>query len=308
MIGDITGSSNFELSTMRFSFDNKILALGGCSQYGEKHGAPTCIQGDLILWNVEANESFGQPINIHNGDVNDISFDPNGKILASGSFDETIVLWDIQNNRLVKKLTESDQVFHLTFSPNGKVLASETFDHITLWNLDTYRPIAKLNIENISNSNLGGLAFSPSGTTLASACSDNTIALWDITTQKLIGQPLKEHTGRITSLAFSPNGKFLISGSEDDTIILWNVTTQEPIGSPLTLHTFPINSLKYKLDGRTLVSGDYEGNIILWDMESGTWIEKACRRAGKNFTQAEWIQYFPGEEYRLSCPQWPAGE
>jgi len=37
-------------------------------------------------------------------------------------------------------------------------------------------------------------------------------------------------------------------------------------------------------------------------------VDVACSIVGRNLTQAEWQQYFPGEEYRITCPQWPAGE
>jgi hypothetical protein len=48
--------------------------------------------------------------------------------------------------------------------------------------------------------------------------------------------------------------------------------------------------------------------LILWDVDPQSWVNRACQIAGRNFTQAEWTQYFPDEPYRITCPQWPAGK
>jgi WD40 repeat protein len=129
--------------------------------------------------------------------------------------------------------------------------------------------------------------------------------------RQIIGRPLRGHTGVINSIAFSPDGKTLASGSYDNTIILWDVSavlnpsveTAEPIGQPLTGYT--VTSLAFSPDGKTLASGKNDGTLILWDVSPEAWIEQSCQRAGRNFTQAEWQQYFPGEEYQITCPQWP---
>jgi hypothetical protein len=52
-----------------------------------------------------------------------------------------------------------------------------------------------------------------------------------------------------------------------------------------------------------LSSGNEDNTIILWSIDPSL-IEKACQRAGRNFTRTEWEQYFPGEKYRKTCEQW----
>jgi WD40 repeat protein len=67
------------------------------------------------------------------------------------------------------------------------------------------------------------VAFSPDGTTLASASADETIRLWDVATGQQIGEPLQGHTDGVNSMAFSPDGTTLASASADETIRLWDM-------------------------------------------------------------------------------------
>jgi hypothetical protein len=63
----------------------------------------------------------------------------------------------------------------------------------------------------------------------------------------------------------------------------------------------------WSADGR-LASGSKDGTVQVWQMNPEEWVRQACHRAGRNLTQAEWRLYFPDEEYRKTCEQWPADE
>jgi WD40 repeat protein len=60
---------------------------------------------------------------------------------------------------------------------------------------------------------------------------DGTIRVWDISTNKQIGDPLKGHTDWVRSVAVC-DGR-IVSGSDDKTIRLWNMSTGKQIGAPL---------------------------------------------------------------------------
>jgi hypothetical protein len=64
--------------------------------------------------------------------------------------------------------------------------------------------------------------------------------------------------------------------------------------------------MAFSPDGKYLAMDFSYSPAVLWEAEPQAWIEQACRMAGRNFSQAEWQQYFPGEEYRVTCSQWPA--
>jgi hypothetical protein len=92
-----------------------------------------------------------------------------------------------------------------------------------------------------------------------------TIRLWDASTGKPVGEPLRGHEGGVTSLAFSLDGRTLASASGDMTIRLWDASTGKPVGEPLRGHEERVNSVTFSPDGLTLASGSDDETIRLWD-------------------------------------------
>jgi WD40 repeat protein len=170
-----------------------------------------------------------------------------------------------------------------------------------LWDVETRQSIGQLNGQLSATASV---AFSPDGKTLASGSYDNTILLWDLQERQLISQ-LTGHSNAISSVAFSPDGKTLASSGYDNTIILWDVKSGLPIGQPLLGHADVVSSVAFSPNGKILASSSYDSTIILWDIDPDSLIKRSCQRASRNFTRVEWERFFPGEEYRKTCEQWP---
>jgi WD40 repeat protein len=77
------------------------------------------------------------------------------------------------------------------------------------------------------SSSVQGVAFSPDGTQVASASSDETVRLWDLATGSEL-QTLKGHSGRVYGAAFSPDGTQVASASDDKTVRLWDPVAAAP--------------------------------------------------------------------------------
>ena len=112
------------------------------------------------------------------------------------------------------------------------------------------------------------VVFSPDGTTLAVASTNQTVRLWDVATQTLLAT-LEGHRHLVSSVAFSPDGITLASGSFDSTVKLWDISTKTNIAT-LEGHVGYVNSVAFSPDGTLLASGAEDGVIKLWDISTET--------------------------------------
>lgn len=113
----------------------------------------------------------------HAGGLRDLTFSPDGRIIASTSSDNTIKLWE-RSGKLIRTLQgHTDDVNQTAFSPDGNLLASSGNDGtVRLWDLnDGSVKVFEGHIGWVS-----GLNFAPNGNRLASSGADDTIRLWDL--------------------------------------------------------------------------------------------------------------------------------
>ena len=193
--------------------------------------------------------------------VSSVSFSTNGRTLASGSYDNTVKLWDVVTQTVIATFDEHTTVVSsVSFSPDGRTLASGSWDGtVKLWDVETQTNIATFP----HTAKVLSVSFSPDGRTLASGSWDGTVKLWDVETQQSV-ITLDEHTGVVSSVSFSPDGRTLASGSYDNTVKLWDVETQTNIAT--LPHDAGFTSVSFSRDGMLLVSGSPDGTVKLWDV------------------------------------------
>lgn len=272
----------------------------------------------LLVQDVESGEIIGQSLE---GDTfryyTDLAFSSDGKMLASllaasNGSDRTIILWDLATSQPIgQPLTEPEAILGFAFSSNGKELFVVTQTNISYWNVAIWgiggvRPnTQRIDGQELPQSTSGSSnVLSPDGRIRASSSTAGVIELWDAESAQLLRQLLNGHTGLVTSVSFSPDGKTLASGGEDGLILLWDVESGQRIGQPLDPHQNKVVSVAFSSDGKTLYSIHENDVALVWDVDPLSWIDKACYRAGRNFTRTEWTQYFPFEEYRKTCNRW----
>ncbi|QSJ19764.1 serine/threonine protein kinase [Nostoc sp. UHCC 0702] len=206
------------------------------------------------------------------GTVNALSISPDGNILASGSNDKIIRLWNLNTKNVLASLSgHSQAVTSVAFSPNGEILATASDDKtIKLWHVDTFAEIFTLWGHSHA---VKSVAFSPNGEILASGSWDKKIKLWDVNTGAEICT-LTGHKLQVTSVAFSPDGQLLASASFDRTIRLWNLREMQnrPCNGLLGTfsgHTRAVLTVAFSPDGKILATGSDDNTIKLWDVNIG---------------------------------------
>ena len=262
------------------------------------------------LWDVASHRQVEGPPTDHSDFVYSVAFSPDGKMLASASYDKTVQLWDLVSHKQIgEPLTgHTDVVNRVAFSPDGKTLASASYDNaVRLWDVASHTQIGQPLTGHTDVVNM--VAFSPDGKTLASGSNDKTVRLWDVASRQLLGEPLTGHNGYVLSLAFSPDGKTLASGSGDKAVRLWDVASRQPLGEPLTGQDSNVLSVAFSPDGKTLISVSKTQKVWLWDVDPTSWVSRACERANRNLSPAEWRQYMGASvPYSRTCPNLPDGE
>ncbi len=187
----------------------------------------------------------------HTKSVYSLAFKPNSYLLASGSGDNTIRIWDVGDNtnlRHVRTLRgHTVAVRSVAWSPDGSTLASASSDGtVRLWNPNNGINFAVLRGHT---DRVWCVAWSPDGRILASGSHDYTVRLWDPDTHD-IRRVLRGHTNYVRSLAFHPNGETLASGSSDE-IRLWNPNTGAHKAT-LTGHIGTLSLLAFSPNGQIL--------------------------------------------------------
>ena len=201
----------------------------------------------------------------HLDTVYSVAFSADGRTVAGGSYDHTIILWDAQTGTSRRTLTASANslVYTVATSPTGDVVAAGVGRDVQLWDSKTEGPPQSLKGHT---GFVFGLAFALDGRTLASASADHTICIWDVQTKQLL-QTLAAHTDEVNTIAFSADGKLLASGSYDKTIIIWDVPSWT-VKMRLTGHGGSVYSVAFAPDSQTLASGSDDGTVRLWDVKS----------------------------------------
>ncbi len=194
-------------------------------------------------------------------------------LLASGSLDHTVRLWDAVTGQCLHVLRgHANGVMAVAASPTGQYLASGSDDQtVCLWDWETGRCARRL--QGYANSVIA-VACHPHGTLLASGGHDGIVRLWDVPGGRCLAA-LPGHSKQVWRLAFSPDGSLLASGSVDATIRLWEVSTGRCLRC--LRHSTPwIFGVAFTPDGRQLVTTGRTPSapaIQLWDIQTGEMLQ-----------------------------------
>jgi len=243
-----------------FSPDGKRFISSGCA---EKE-AGNCVKGSVKLWSADGKLIRSFPG--HTSWVKAAGFSPDGKYVLSGSYDNTLKLWDAETGECLRTFSgHNEMVYSVDFSSNGKRAVSGGYVRsFKIWDVATGEC---LYTSPESEHSVGQVMFAPDEKHVLSAGDKPALQLWSVAENKIVRE-FEGHKFRITSIDISPDGKHAATASWDKTVKLWDLSSGE------CLKTFPghqgrVYTVKFSPSGKYLVSGGMDRTIKLWSVETG---------------------------------------
>jgi WD40 repeat protein len=230
--------------------------------------------GSIALWTqaeLRKGEGYSHKLQGHHEKVVSVAFSGSSQqqqLLASGSLDWTVRLWDTHTRECVAVLEgHTWTVLSVAFSPDGRLLASASYDGtVQLWDVVERRATSPIDVLQHTDW-VWSVSFSPDGRQLASGSSDCKVRLWSV--PEGVPGPVLQHARDVFCVAFSPvvGSNVLATGSSDHFVRLWDVSgINQHMLCELQGHSDYIMSVAFSPDGSQLVSGSCDGTLRLWSV------------------------------------------
>lgn len=260
----ITGEK--KLGCVSFSIDGKHILTSNAEQ--EK--------GGLEIWDIQTGDILCKLIG-HTDSVWSATYSPDGKMIASASFDGTVRIWNALTGHEIKSFhfhasddNYGDRISHVAFCSSGERIVMTAYcGEVVIWD---FLSGEKVSSWKHKSSIVFGAAISPDEKRIAftTIYTHQGICICNIESGEIINT-LKGHTHAVNSVAFSPDGQEIVSGGDDKTIICWNTKDGSVIWQNTGLNG-SVCSLAYSHDGRYIVASewDIDEQIVVYEARSGT--------------------------------------
>lgn len=259
------------------------------------------LPGTLRLWSVFNGNELCR-LEGHKELVRSAVLSADGSLLLSGSYDDTMRLWDVTAQRPIRTFIGSnlemkgtshrEDVNAVAFSPDERLAVSGGDDTLVkVWEVESGRQLRQL--EGHAD-RIYCVAFTAGGGHIISGGADRTIRVWDRTTGSKVLE-LKGHLEGVSSVGIARDGRHILSASWDKTLRLWDLYTGKQV-KQLEGHTEQIWAVALSPDGKWALSSSFDRTVRLWDVTAGKTVQEF-----KGHAKSLWaVAMSPDGKYGLS--------
>jgi WD40 repeat protein len=251
-----------------------------------------------ILHNVETKTTS---LLNHGAKVLGVAFSPDNSLVATSGEDGKVSLWDVSSGEHQFDLENPSSVLTVAFQPAGTNLAAGMRNQTIIWDTKTQAQVTTLS----QTGEVNAIAYSNDGTWLATASSDGTIYVRK-TSENYSGKPvILRINGQPLAITFSPDNRWLAAGGSNSFAYLWDISIGEEVSR--LPHSEAVTSVSFSKDGNLLATVSRKV-VQFWDIPAlplvptSELINAACSHLTTNIGKSDWEIIFPGEDYRLICP------
>ena len=226
--------------------------------------------GMVRLWE---RRSPSGPVKVYDGKVHSIAFSGDGQMIRTIGAEAKILQWDQNGDpaqaaadaRYGNQAPAAATVTAAAWSRDGQLLIIGRSDgkllRRNLRDTTSDKPFS----EDHDGRGVTAIAVSDNGSVIVSGDENGVVRLWD-REGRPIGQPSKEHYGRIASVAISANGQVIVSGGSDGKVLRWS-PRGSVVSPPLnwSYSTGSGEAVAVSPDGQLIVSGSERGMMRIWD-------------------------------------------
>jgi WD40 repeat protein/serine/threonine protein kinase len=211
----------------------------------------------------------------HTDGVTSLYLDSKGRLALSGSEDETIKLWDLDQGIILRTFEGiSERVGSVSLSADGRTILAGGGNHnskilgrtaLKSWDVSSGRCLKRFSHKGWVTS----VCMSADGRFAMSANNENTLKLWDMANGRCL-RTFRGHTGKPDDVSLSEDERYALSGGgiDDNTLKLWELATGRCLQT-FKGHERWVNSVCLSADGQYALSGSYDETVKLWELATG---------------------------------------